>query len=118
MVRSLWKGKFTSGDFCDIKRYWIYIPLAKFNIYTFSHFKNIKFSFIKLYEFQTWKLLKKYIGFTLGVFFFNREINVIHTKKKTKKQKEQEKKMQKKNKITKSKKKLTMFIVKKKKKKN
>lgn len=56
------------------------------------------------------KIKKKYLGFTLGVFFFNREKNVFHRIKKTKKQKEQEQRSKKKTKIPKSKKKRGYFI--------
>lgn len=117
MIRALWKGKYTSCDFCRLKKQWYYIPLIKLNIYLFTHFKYLKFAVLKVYSLKAFKLKKKYFGFRIGVFFLNREWNVYHKIKKTKKQKEQEQRMKKKNKPIKIKRKGDILIAKKKKKK-
>lgn len=69
MTRSVWKGKYIIGDFCNLIHHWKYIPITKLNIYTYTHFLKIKFNLLRLYTFTAWKLKKKYLGFTLGVFF-------------------------------------------------
>lgn len=69
MSRSLWKGKYTIGDFCQLINQWSYIPLLKLNVYMFTHFKNLKFAVLRVYTFIYWKLKKKQLGFRIGVFF-------------------------------------------------